>query len=82
MLKRTFAVSMIIAGSLVLNSCDTFVKTDKQGNKHLTKTAIGAGIGAVGGGIVGATVGGTQGAVIGASVGAAAGGLVGNQLDH
>lgn len=82
MLKRTIAFSILVAGSLILNGCDTFVKTDKQGNKHLTKTAIGAGIGAVGGGIIGASVGGTQGALIGAGAGAAAGGLVGNQLEH
>ncbi|MDX2164005.1 MAG: YMGG-like glycine zipper-containing protein [Gammaproteobacteria bacterium] len=82
MFKRTVALSVLVAGGLMLNGCDTMVKTDKQGNKHLTKTAIGAGIGAVGGGIVGATIGGTQGAVIGAGAGAAAGGLIGNQLDH
>lgn len=82
MLKKALVVSLLVVGSMALSSCDTMYKTDSHGKKHLSKTAVGAGIGAVGGGVLGATVGGTQGAVIGAGAGAVAGGLVGNQLDH
>ncbi|HEV2614158.1 MAG TPA: glycine zipper domain-containing protein [Gammaproteobacteria bacterium] len=81
MLKKTIAVCLLVAGGFVLNGCDSMYRTDSQGHRHLTNTAAGAGIGAVGGGVLGAAVGGTQGAVIGAGAGAVGGGLIGNQMD-
>jgi uncharacterized protein YcfJ len=82
MLKRTVVIGLLVAGSITLSACDNMYRTDKYGHKHLTNTAGGAGIGAVGGGVLGAAVGGTEGAVIGAGAGAVAGGVVGNQMDH
>jgi len=82
MLKKTIAVGLLVASSMTLSACDNMYRTDSQGHKHLSSTAAGAGIGAVGGGVLGAAVGGTEGAVIGAGAGAVAGGVIGNQLDH
>lgn len=82
MLKRTISICLLVASSMALNACDSMYRTDSHGRKHLSKTATGAGIGAVGGGVLGAAVGGTPGAVVGAGAGAVAGGVVGNQLEH
>jgi outer membrane protein OmpA-like peptidoglycan-associated protein len=47
-----------------------------------TRTAVGAGAGAVTGGVVGGVLGGVKGAVVGGAVGAVAGGAAGNILDR
>ena len=82
MLKRTISICLLVVGSLALNACDNMYRTDSHGRRHLSNTAAGAGIGAVGGGVLGAAVGGGTGAVVGAGAGAVAGGVVGNQMDH
>lgn len=81
MLKQTVVVSLLVASSLALTACDAMYTRDKSGRRHLSNTAAGAGIGAVGGGVLGAAVGGHEGAIIGAGAGAVAGGVVGNQMD-
>ncbi len=47
-----------------------------------TRTAVGAGAGAVTGAVVGGVLGGVKGAVVGGAVGAVAGGAAGNILDR
>ena len=66
-----------------LSACETFQTEDPYtGEKQVSKTAAGAGIGAAGGAIIGAIAGGRKGALIGAGVGALAGGAVGYYMDQ
>lgn len=68
---------------LALTACETLQTEDPYtGEKQVSKTAAGAGIGAVGGAVVGAIAGGRKGALIGAGVGALAGGAVGYYMDQ
>ncbi len=78
-LMKTKVFFAIIA-VLFLYSCATDPYT---GERKVSKTATGAGIGAVVGAGVGALAGGdTKGALIGAGIGALAGGAVGNYMDR
>jgi len=78
-LMKTKAFYAIIA-LLFLYGCATDPYT---GERKASKTATGAGIGAVIGAGVGALAGGgTKGALIGAGIGALAGGAVGNYMDR
>ena len=78
-LIKTKAFFAIIA-VLFLYNCATDPYT---GERKVSKTATGAGIGAVVGAGVGALAGGdTKGALIGAGIGALAGGAVGNYMDR
>ncbi len=68
---------------LALSACETLQSEDPYtGEKQVSKTTVGAGIGAVGGAVVGAIAGGRKGALIGAGVGALAGGAVGYYMDQ
>jgi outer membrane protein OmpA-like peptidoglycan-associated protein len=65
---------------LALSACQT---TDPYtGEKQVSKTTIGGGIGAAGGAVVGAIAGGRKGALIGAGIGAIAGVAVGSYMDQ
>jgi outer membrane protein OmpA-like peptidoglycan-associated protein len=72
-------VFFAIIAVLFLCGCATDPYT---GERKASKTAKGAGIGAVVGAGVGALAGGSEGALIGAGVGALAGGAVGNYMDR
>jgi outer membrane protein OmpA-like peptidoglycan-associated protein len=72
-------VFFAIIAVLFLCGCATDPYT---GERKASKTATGAGIGAVIGAGVGALAGGSKGALIGAGVGALAGGAVGNYMDR
>ena len=65
---------------LVLFACQT--TNPYTGEKQVSKTTIGGGIGAVGGAVVGAIAGGRKGALIGAGIGAIAGVAVGSYMDQ
>lgn len=77
-LMKTKVFFAIIA-VLFLCGCATDPYT---GERKASKTATGAGIGAVVGAGIGALAGGSKGALIGAGVGALAGGAVGNYMDR
>jgi outer membrane protein OmpA-like peptidoglycan-associated protein len=66
----------------VLFLCGCATTDPYTGEREASKTAKGAGIGAVIGAGVGALAGGSKGALIGAGVGALAGGAVGNYMDR
>lgn len=68
---------------LSLTACETLQTEDPYtGEKQVSKTVVGAGIGAVGGAVVGGIAGGRKGALIGAGVGAIAGAGVGYYMDQ
>lgn len=76
--RRPWALALLLC--LALSACQT---TDPYtGEKQVSKTTIGAGVGAAGGAVVGAIAGGRKGALIGAGVGAIAGVAVGSYMDQ
>jgi uncharacterized membrane protein len=80
MKQSRFVTSCLAAASLAtLSACATDPNT---GQKRISRTAIGAGIGAVGGLLVGGLVGGTGAKVIGAGIGGVAGAAVGAKNDQ
>ena len=68
------AVAALLAGCYTMDPY--------TGDKTVSDTTKGAGIGALAGGAVGALAGGGKGALIGAGAGALAGGAVGNYMDR
>jgi outer membrane protein OmpA-like peptidoglycan-associated protein len=74
------ALVFTTAVAVALGGCQT---TDPYtGEQQVSKTTIGAGVGAAGGAIIGAIAGNRKGALIGAGIGALAGGAVGNYMDR
>ena len=77
---RSVALGLVIAVAVSLAGCQT---TDPYtGEQKISKTTIGAGVGAAGGAIIGAIAGNRKGALIGAGIGALAGGAVGHYMDQ
>lgn len=80
MKQSRFVASCLAAMSLVtVSACATDPNT---GQKRISRTAIGAGIGAVGGLLVGGMVGGSGAKIIGAGIGGVAGAAVGSKNDQ
>ncbi|RKD91117.1 OmpA family protein [Mangrovibacterium diazotrophicum] len=72
--QRVLFLSLMIAGSVVLNSCNS--------SRTLKGGAIGAGAGGAIGGIIGSGSDHTaEGAIIGAAIGGTAGALIGRYMD-
>ncbi len=79
MKKSRLFVSSLAALSLVtVSACVTDPNT---GEKKVSRTAIGAGGGALAGLLLGGLIGGGTGRIIGAGIGGIAGGAVGYQMD-
>ena len=78
MLRKTLAC---LAAAALLGACTTDPYT---GEKRVSRTAIGAGVGALAGAGVGALIGDHHGrnAAIGAGIGALSGAAVGGYMDH
>ena len=84
MKSRNLILSIVLVISLplvgMLGGCTTF--NPYTGEKEVSKTAIGTGVGAIGGALVGQLIGGdTASTLIGAGLGAAVGGVTGNYMD-
>ena len=78
---HTLATAALVC--LALSACETLQSEDPfTGERQVSKTAVGLGVGAVGGAIAGGIAGGRKGALIGAGVGALAGGAVGYYMDQ
>lgn len=81
--SRLRPLTVAISAALALTACETLQTEDPYtGEKQVSKTATGAGIGAAGGAVVGVIAGGRKGALIGAGIGAIAGGAVGYYMDQ
>jgi len=73
-LRKVYLLSFLMAGSLVLSSCNS--------SRTLKGGAIGAGAGGAIGGIIGSGSDHTaEGAIIGAAIGGTAGALIGRYMD-
>ncbi len=70
---------LVLIALIFLCSCVTDPYT---GERKMSKTGAGAGLGALAGAGIGALAGGSKGALIGAGIGALAGGAVGNYMDR
>ncbi len=80
MKKSRLVVSSLAALSLVtVSACVTDPNT---GERKVSRTAIGAGGGALAGLLLGGLIGGGTGRIIGAGIGGVAGGAVGYQMDR
>ena len=74
------AAALAATVCVALAGCETL--NPFTGERQISRTAIGTGVGAAGGAAVGAIAGGRRGALIGAGVGALAGGAVGYYMDR
>lgn len=70
---------VLVAGALLVASCSTNPYTGKS---EISKTGLGAGLGALAGSIGGAIVGGRNSVLIGAGIGALVGGGIGVYMDQ
>ncbi|MGE3691362.1 MAG: glycine zipper domain-containing protein [Novosphingobium sp.] len=79
-MKRSRAMMAALAAvSLVtVSACTTDPNT---GQKRISSTAIGAGVGAVGGLFVGSLIGGAGAELLGAGIGGVAGAAIGSKKD-
>jgi len=79
MSKSRIVVSALCAVSLVsLSACVTDPNT---GERKVSRTAIGGGVGALGGMLLGGLIGGGTGRIIGAGIGGIAGAAYGSTID-
>ena len=77
--KSRLLISCVTAISLVsLSGCVTDPNT---GERKVSRTAIGAGVGTLGGILLGGLIGGGTGRIIGAGIGGLAGGAIGYTMD-
>lgn len=74
------AVAVVSVLSLTLGACQTINPYTNE--RQLSKSTMGAGIGAAGGATIGALAGGGKGALIGAGAGAVTGAGVGYYMDR
>lgn len=82
MARSTLARSAMLTVAVAAFLAGCYTMDPYTGEKKVSDTTKGAGIGALGGAAVGALAGGGRGALIGASAGALAGGAVGNYMDR
>lgn len=75
---RLATASLAIAALLATSGCVTDPNTGQQ---KVSRTAIGAGAGALGGMLLGGLIGGSTGRIIGAGIGGVAGGAIGYERD-
>jgi len=79
--KKLFTVTLLSATMFTTAACVTNPETGEQ--EFQTRTAVGAGIGALGGYLLGDLIaGGRAGAILGTGIGAIAGGAVGQYMDR
>jgi outer membrane protein OmpA-like peptidoglycan-associated protein len=82
MAHSTLARSAMLTAAVAALVAGCYTMDPYTGEKKVSDTTKGAGIGALGGAAVGALAGGGKAALIGASMGALAGGAVGNYMDR
>ncbi|MBC2670276.1 OmpA family protein [Novosphingobium piscinae] len=76
--SRVFVSSLCAVSLLSLSACVTDPNT---GERKVSRTAIGGGVGALGGLLLGGLIGGGTGRIIGAGIGGIAGAAVGYTMD-
>lgn len=76
--SRLLVSSVSIVALLTVSGCVTDPNT---GERKVSRTAIGAGVGTLGGLLLGGLIGGGTGRIIGAGIGGLAGGAIGYTMD-
>lgn len=79
-MKGKIIAVYLTASMVTLSGCSTI--NPYTGEKEVSRTTIGSGIGAAGGAILGGIFGGGKGALIGAAAGSLVGGVSGNYMDR
>ena len=82
MSRWKFAQFALVSAAVATLVAGCYTMDPYSGDKKVSDTTKGAGIGALAGAAVGAVAGKGKGALIGAGVGALAGGAVGNYMDR
>jgi len=77
--SRLLVSSLAVAALLSTSACVTDPNT---GEKKVSRTAIGAGGGALAGLLIGGLLGGKTGRIVGAGIGGVAGGIIGYKMDQ
>jgi outer membrane protein OmpA-like peptidoglycan-associated protein len=77
--SRVLVSSLAVAALLSTSACVTDPNT---GEKKVSRTAIGAGGGALAGLLIGGLLGGKTGRIVGAGIGGVAGGIIGYKMDQ
>jgi len=77
--SRVLVSSLAVAALLSTSACVTDPNT---GEKKVSRTAIGAGGGALAGLLIGGLLGGRTGRIVGAGIGGVAGGIIGYKMDQ
>ncbi len=80
--RSNFTRTALLATAIATLVAGCYTMDPYSGDKKVSDTTKGAGIGALAGAAVGALAGKGEGALIGAGVGALAGGAVGNYMDR
>lgn len=76
--SRLLTSCVAVASLITVSGCVTDPNTGQQ---KVSRTAIGAGVGALGGLLIGGLIGGGTGRIIGAGIGGLAGGAIGYTMD-
>lgn len=76
--SRLFTSAAAILSLVAVSACVTDPNT---GERKVSRTAIGAGVGTIGGLLLGGLIGGGTGRIIGAGIGGLAGGAIGYTMD-
>jgi outer membrane protein OmpA-like peptidoglycan-associated protein len=76
--SRLLTSCVAVASLITVSGCVTDPNTGQQ---KVSRTAIGAGVGALGGLLLGGLIGGGTGRIIGAGIGGLAGGAIGYTMD-
>ncbi len=82
MSRSKFVRAALLSAAVTTLVAGCYTMDPYSGDKKVSDTTKGAGIGALAGAAVGALAGNGEGALIGAGVGALAGGAVGNYMDR
>jgi outer membrane protein OmpA-like peptidoglycan-associated protein len=82
MSRSNLVRTVLLSSAIAVLTTGCYTMDPYTGDRKVSDTTKGAGIGAVGGAVIGAIAGGGKGALIGAGVGALAGGAAGNYMDR
>lgn len=80
MQKKLIKITIMASIALGFAGCTSI--NPYTGQKQVSRTTIGAGVGAAGGALIGGLVGGEKGALIGAAAGGVGGAAIGSSMDR
>ncbi len=81
-MQLTSKLKLLVSGLLVLCLVGCTTVNPYTGQREMSKSTAGAGIGAIGGALLGAAIGGGRGALVGAAIGGVGGAAIGHSMDY